>query len=135
MISSDRQIGATRTFILPLALLLIGACAGFDCGPSTDRSGRPEAVESEEAPVEAEAEVEEAPALRPEESPPHHVAHDDHDDDHDDDHYTEESGDHALEVHSLHGHSATSVSEEKERALGGRLGVRRLPLVDPPSLP
>ena len=127
MISSDRQIGATRTFILPLALLLIGACAGFDCGPSTDRSGRPEAVESEEAPVEAEAEVEEAPALRPEESPPHHVAHDDH--------YTEESGDHALEVHSLHGHSATSVSEEKERALGGRLGVRRLPLVDPPSLP
>lgn len=129
MIFSEHKIGATRSFLLSLTVLLLGACAGFDCGSSADRQEPAEAVESEEAPVEAEAE--EAQALEQGQSPPHHVAHDDHNDDHDDDHYTEESGDHALEVHPIHGHSPTAVSEEKERALGGRLGVRPLPIVEP----
>jgi hypothetical protein len=44
--------------------------------------------------------------------------------------HTQESGDHALELDELHGHAPTAVSEDKDRIILDRLGVRRLPLED-----
>ena len=123
------RIRQSRELLLSLALLCLGACAGVDCGSVANRAEPAAHEETEEAEHEHQEgeehphqEVDTAAEGEPAEEP-----------DTDHDHYSDESGDHALEVHPIHGHSATSVSQEKERAIGGRLGVPTLPIVEPPA--
>ena len=64
----------------------------------------------------------------PTEPDPHHHHHGDHE--HDEGEFLDQSGDHALEVHPLHGHAPSAVSPEKDRAVLERLGRLPRPLTD-----
>ncbi len=111
--------------------LWLAACGEFSC-EEADRA-EPAAQPSPEPPQGATREP--VPAAETDHQPSTEVSHEPvagGEDHHDHDH-THESGDHALELDELHGHSPTAVSEEKDRTVLDRLGLRRLPLEDPGS--
>lgn len=104
----------------------LAACGGFSCDES--QGPRPSAWPSAERPGASGPEPARAEADEPES--PAEVGHElvaAGEDPHD---HTHETGDHALERDPIRGHAPTAVSEDKDRTVLDRLGLRRLPLED-----